>query len=557
MPPPERTVVIPAAVPVNSGVGADFGVISPIRLPAGATSLGARLWNEYASAVPDVRFVLTSRDKQLVRAGGVSGLPADVTVISADETTTIADSVLAAFKHAPLASDALLTINFGDTFVNRQLCGEDRVVVSESRSVVRWTTLAKGVGGSWQLSEKNSLKSAGCTHWIITGVFEFADGPRFLEILREARQAPPKNIEPFFVALMEYFNDQTHSLDKALEDCTNRWLDFGHIDTLHSSRLALGGGSRSFNDITVDSNKGLVTKRSARSEDFKDERNWYFTLPQTLSHIAPRVLSEPSDEHLTLEYYGYPSLQDLYLHSSLDLGDWEQILMSLDGTLSELSQTTPLSAFDASVTAAARKEMYLSKTLRRMSEASANTVLSQAWSVSRINGLTCPTAIDIELRLEDDLKAAGLLEPQTFGVIHGDFCLSNILYDRRSGALRAIDPRGRFGDIVMFGDSLYDEAKLRHSFNGHYDLLVYESMSIAVSSSNADLHIPLTNLQQDIRALFAQWQLGRLKGSTAAVGMIEAGLFLSMVPLHMDRPEAQRAFVLRGRELYAQAIDFS
>ena len=552
---PDSTVVIPAAVPVDTAIAADFGNISPIRLPTRGTSLGARLWQTYRPLTSDIRFVLSSAEKEVVRAGGVFGLPTNVSIFSVERTLSLADSILAAFSEEPSPSGRLI-VNFGDTLIPRRVCGEDRVVVAKGQSLVRWTTLGRRTSGSWQVFEKHRVKPTEVTHWILAGVFEFRHSRTFLDGLRHANTTSSGTVDPFFVALMRYL-ERSGPIDAeaVFEDQTNSWLDFGHIDSLHTSRLAIGGASRSFNVVKVDATKGLVTKRSDRSREFADERQWYFSLGDSLRHIAPRVLSSESDKDLTLEYYGYPTLQDLYLYSSLDLGDWEIILNKLGDVLEQLGGAIQEPGVDPQAFAVDRSEMYFEKTLRRMNESFNDEGLRQAWQLSRVNGVLCPTGAEIVQRLRGDLVAAGLLEPGRVGVIHGDFCLSNILFDRRSGVVRLIDPRGRFGSSVLHGDPLYDEAKLRHSFNGHYDFLVHELGSVSLGMVSAKLEVQLSGLQIEIREMFESWQQARLGDLAAAVRFVEALLFLSMVPLHADRPSAQIAFILRGRELYAQSIE--
>ena len=53
-------------------------------------------------------------------------------------------------------------------------------------------------------------------------------------------------------------------------------------------------------------------------------------------------------------------------------------------------------------------------------------------------------------------------------IMHGDFCLSNILYDLRSRICKLLDPRGSFGASGIYGDPRYDVAKLYHSVYGLY-----------------------------------------------------------------------------------------
>jgi hypothetical protein len=57
--------------------------------------------------------------------------------------------------------------------------------------------------------------------------------------------------------------------------------------------------------------------------------------------------------------------------------------------------------------------------------------------------------------------------PQNFSFIHGDPTLQNML--QRNGKVWFIDPKSKFGNIWLYGDSKYDFAKLYYSFAGNYD----------------------------------------------------------------------------------------
>jgi aminoglycoside phosphotransferase (APT) family kinase protein len=188
-----------------------------------------------------------------------------------------------------------------------------------------------------------------------------------------------------------------------------------------------------------------------------------------------------------------------------------------------------------------------------MNTALSDPQLQLAWQTPIVNGLPCPEGAEIAAELPDTLRSHGLLDPASFSFLHGDYCMSNLLYDRRNRIVRTIDPRGRFGDVRFYGDPLYDEAKLAHSFHGDYDFLVHGAMRMTVTPEEAMLEPTFRATHVDVKELFDDWQRDRLREDFRAVRLIEALLFLSMVPLHADRPESQQAFVLRGRELYARA----
>ena len=65
-------------------------------------------------------------------------------------------------------------------------------------------------------------------------------------------------------------------------------------------------------------------------------------------------------------------------------------------------------------------------------------------------------------------------------IVHGDLCLSNILYDLRSRICKLLDPRGSFGAAGIYGDPRYDVAKLYHSIYGLYDFITNDLFHVSI-----------------------------------------------------------------------------
>ena len=59
------------------------------------------------------------------------------------------------------------------------------------------------------------------------------------------------------------------------------------------------------------------------------------------------------------------------------------------------------------------------------------------------------------------------LDENPTAAIHGDLCLSNILYCERRGEYFLVDPNGARNTPII-----YDWAKLSHSILGKYDLII-------------------------------------------------------------------------------------
>jgi hypothetical protein len=141
-------------------------------------------------------------------------------------------------------------------------------------------------------------------------------------------------------------------------------------------------------------------------------------------------------------------------------------------------------------------------------------------------------------------RLADLWRPEDCTLIHGDLCLSNVLYDVGGGIVRLIDARGRWGSEdspIGAGDLKYDLAKLRHSLCGGYDFIVNDLFDLRLGEDGTTLDWQLARQPQH-RAVAAQFDaLLAPRHDLQEVRLIEALLFISMLPLHADRPRRQLA----------------
>jgi len=134
-------------------------------------------------------------------------------------------------------------------------------------------------------------------------------------------------------------------------------------------------------------------------------------------------------------------------------------------------------------------------------------------------------------------------------VIHGDLCLANILYDPKNRIIKLIDPRGKFGDFSLHGDFRYELAKLSHSFNGHYESIINDRFSVDLPGEciiNYEIHS--SEKQRQITDLFNKRLRRMYAQHLDAIDLIEALLFLSMIPLHLDSYNRQKVMLAQGIE---------
>lgn len=134
-----------------------------------------------------------------------------------------------------------------------------------------------------------------------------------------------------------------------------------------------------------------------------------------------------------------------------------------------------------------------------------------------------------------------------FSVIHGDLCLPNILIEEERKFLRLVDPRGKFGDFDIYGDWRYDLAKLLHSLEGKYDLIIEDMFTVKVCGTSIDYEMPCDFTA--VREIFFEVFKSQLQ-DLPALRLIEATLFLSMIPLHGNSLSRQQVMLARGVELF-------
>ena len=132
--------------------------------------------------------------------------------------------------------------------------------------------------------------------------------------------------------------------------------------------------------------------------------------------------------------------------------------------------------------------MYLGKTRKRLESMSAPdellALVRHAGPVT-INGREVPNIPALWDRLETEVDR--LAENVQGCVVHGDLCLSNILYDLRSRICKLLDPRGSFGAAGIYGDPRYDVAKLYHSIYGLYDFITNDLFHVSIDGTRRRL----------------------------------------------------------------------
>ncbi len=130
---------------------------------------------------------------------------------------------------------------------------------------------------------------------------------------------------------------------------------------------------------------------------------------------------------------------------------------------------------------------------------------------------------------------------------HGDLCFSNMVFNETEDKITFIDPRGAKGSEV-YKTPYYDLAKISHSLLGGYDHIVNNVSRIDFDKDmNAYLNLNKSS-NYNGEKLFTKF-VEDLGYNIKLVRIIEASLFVSMLPLHTDDIKKITMLSLRASEL--------
>jgi hypothetical protein len=269
-------------------------------------------------------------------------------------------------------------------------------------------------------------------------------------------------------------------------------------------------------------------------------------LPDSLKVYFPRVIEAsnlPNDQRLTLEYYAYPTLADIFLFDRQSPVFWKKAFTRLAAICADFR------AHDYGTDTDAARDIYLTKNIGRfeafLADPPENVRAFLAAKSHRVDGAwVCSPHETVE---RSRLALTRLSDQARLTPIHGDLCLSNILCEPNSCLIKLVDPRGSFGRQGVLGDQRYDFAKLDHSIIGRYDFIVNDLFSIhSDSPGEVRLEMPYRSDLEQIGREFESIFVGENRDE---IRLITAWLFLSMLPLHADKPRRQFAMLATGLKL--------
>lgn len=516
---------------VGQELAAEFGPLPPALLPVGVFKLYELQLAALGSAERQHLVLPEGHPLSPYDAERLAALNVEVTPIP--EGLKLGEAVVYALNSIG-AGDAPIHILHGDTLIPAPPMDAVDVICAGARSnEYAWAEMALDGQGRVTALVDTPAGEDGHEGWpVAAGYFAFGSAVDLLRSLTRCRG-------DFIAAVNHYLSG--HEVRPARAD---GWLDFGHLQTFFQSRLAVTT-ARAFNTVKID---GLTARKSsADSAKIWAETHWLQEAPPSVQVYCGRLLGFGSDEGRVFyetEYEFLPVLSELFVHGAVGRKPWLRILASCEAFLAACAAVKGAGSGDAALRALAAD-----KTLARL-EAFARAAGFDIHAPLSFAGAPCPSLAGIAERLAG---AYDLGSGRGESLMHGDFCFSNILYDSRVRRIKAIDPRGLVGDRpTLYGDLRYDLAKLAHSVVGRYDQIVAGRCRVGVDGANYVLEFEDIACQPWLQAALGDLVVDGVGGRSAEVTAVMTGLFLSMLPLHADRPDRQRAFVANALRLFRE-----
>jgi dTDP-glucose pyrophosphorylase len=438
-----------------------------------------------------------------------------------------------------------IRILLGDTLILDSMeLDSDYIYISQVSAPHKWCIALMNIENK-VLEYKDKSYFTAETYHAVCGFYAFLDGDYLKKALADCLQQEKTQISDLLSKYQEKY------LIKVKE--TFSWFDFGNVDNLIKSRQLLLQ-SRYFNSLKVDPVLNTITKTSDFDDKLRNELLWFDNLPSELQVLCPRILSRKVIDgklQLKQEYYGYPTLAELYLFSDLGVDEWESIIFRLVELHSEFEKYVsemPFESFD---------EIYRVKTWERVDKM---VQFSPEWH-NLIEGLEHIVINGTSFKTVGMLKPwihqriLKITETSKSTIIHGDFCFSNILFDLNGHIARLIDPRGSFGEVGIYGDARYDMAKFLHSLHGGYDFIVTDQFCLnELDKKVFEFEVTQNPYKEVLTKIFLD-KLEENGFDTSDIYFIEGLLFLSMLPLHKDKPKRQLAMYLTSLKIFNEIYE--
>ena len=546
-----KALLIPSALLVPSDMRNKFGELPTALFPLGNKTMIERLYDKYKDIV-DVIYIVVKR-KQLLINDYINSKKLPIRIIELDELRDLGYTIQYGMEFI-LGQEPLIDyiyVNFADFLLDEHvpINNHNFFYYASGMSTDEWTYFKDNNGiitdilDKCPLSENHQISNFS---GIFVGLFGFTNPHYFLELLKQYSNVH-SDMDTFYQAIFTYSQEYPFTILHS-----QNWFDVGHSDNY--SKATTSVAARSFNSIEIDEQRGILKKRSENKEKLVNEIRWYLRIPNKLQYLLPRVYDyslDLTDPYVSMEYYGYHTLHESLVFGDLPLVKWQAIFQKLLFAINDMGKFTVTGEriqFEAAL-----RDIYLQKTFDRLdmmrNEPDFHSFFENTITINGKEYRSLNEYLKILPQLIEKLVVYTFTGQ--FNIIHGDLCFANILIEDTYDFIRVIDPRGKFGTFDIYGDARYELAKLMHTLEGKYDFIIEDMFDIDVIGNTIEYHVhkQIDNITNVFLDVFRE-SIDNIQ----AVRLIEATLFLSMIPLHSDYKQRQFAMLATGVMLLEKVI---
>ena len=252
-----------------------------------------------------------------------------------------------------------------------------------------------------------------------------------------------------------------------------------------------------------------------------------------------------------MEYYSYPTLHHLYLYGNHNIDKWKKIFKKLFYVHNEMKgYSLKINREDIKM---ALNNIYINKTIERLEKVRQDSNFSRYFEEEfYINNIKIKSLNKLKELIIELVEKLEINKKEELNIIHGDYFFANILYDPTADIIKLIDPRGDFGGYGIYGDPNYDLAKLAHSVDGKYDFIIEDLFELEELDKGFNYKIIYSKKYDEIKELFYS---NFDKEARLTIKFIQTLLFLSMIPLHKDKPKRQKVMLGVGVRILNEVIE--
>lgn len=520
-------IVITSAEYIKQDLQVEFGILPPSMLPLGNKRLYEFQVEKLREAFTDEIIISLPFNYNVSEQDVKKFEELKVEIVFVPEGISLAESLLYVLNTRGSYQETVKILH-GDTLIEQLPKNDDLIGISPTHYEYDWEFENK----NYNKNKKENL--------VWCGFFSFSNAPLFIKSLSLARSN-------FVQAVRSY--DSEIQLSKEI---VKSWYDFGHSNTYYKSR-SIKTTEREFNSLSI--TNGYVYKSGSKIDKISAESNWFQNIPWKIKRFTPQLLdygwdSNSKQSYYMLEYVMANPLNELYVYGENSLAFWDQIFNHTGNFLNvceeELDEQSRIMKHNE-----IKNETNIlleEKTYSRIEEYSKTTGFDLKKEMV-INGKKYPSLLKVA-EICINLSKETPIVP---GIMHGDLCFSNILYDSRADQIKVLDPRGmnNNSEKTIYGDLRYDLAKLSHSVIGLYDYIIAGVMEFKVNNSyNMDLEFFSKGRINEIQSIFLNKNFFKNSIEINSILPITILLFISMLPLHSDNELRQKALLSNAFRLF-------